>query len=321
MIAMLFPGQGTLRVGMAAALRAHPAAAPVFAEADELLGMDVRALCARGPAGSLVTTLTAQPVVTVLGVAALAVLRESGLEPDVVAGHSVGELAALHAAGAMDLAVLLRLVTGRARLMASVGGDGAMLTVLGLPLADVEQLAVLCSRPGEPLVVALDNAPSNVVVSGARPAVDRCAALAGDHGASAVRPLAVSGAFHSPLLDPVVPAWASVVASTPLTAPLCPVVTNTTGRATRDVDEIRAALVDQMTGRVLWTATCARLFEMGARCVEAGDSRALTVMARSADPPLACISMSDPGAVRRLLAVDQERQVPAEPRGSVVSRG
>lgn len=299
-LGVLFPGQGTLRVGMAAALRVHPAAAPVWDAADALLDVDVRALCARGPAPVLVATENAQPVVTVCGAAALAVLRDAGLEPAVVAGHSVGEIAALHAAGVLDLAATLRLVTARAALMGAITTPGAMLAVLGLPVAAVEELAAEAAGPGEPLVVGLENAPGHVVVSGAPAAVERCAALAPARGASRTAPLAVSGAFHSPLMAPAVAEWADVVAAQPFAAPRCPVVPNTTGRPTRDPDELRAALVDQLTGRVRWAATTAALGALGVRCVEAGDSKALTGLARAAEPPLPCVSMSDPTALRRL---------------------
>ena len=211
MFGFLFPGQGTVRVGMGAWLRRRPVARDRLDEIDALLSRPISPLCARGPLDRLVSTEHAQVAVTACNLAALAVLAEEGYEPAVVAGHSVGELTALHAAGVLDLAETVRLVETRARLMAVAGGGGGMRAVMGLAVERVEELAAEAAAPGEPVVVGLENAPGHVVVSGAAPALDRLEKLATD--ATKIMPLKVGNAYHSPLMAAAVPPWAAAVAA------------------------------------------------------------------------------------------------------------
>lgn len=277
MYAFLFPGQGVLRVGMGRWLRAQPEAAEVFTAASDLLSVDFGQLCARGPLPRLVATENAQPAVTVCGMAALAVLRARGLEPTVVAGHSVGEICALYAAGAIDFAPALRLVRERAALMARITDDGAMCAVLGLPHEEVEEIATSVG-----VVVGLENAPGHLVLSGARSAVDEGAARAVAAGARKVTPLTVSNAFHSPLMGPAAVDWAAVVADVPLAEPVCPVLPNVTATPTTDPARLKAALVAQLTGRVRWTDTMHAVADRGLTdCVEVGDSKVLCGLARN----------------------------------------
>ncbi|MCK2216239.1 ACP S-malonyltransferase [Actinomadura sp. ATCC 31491] len=291
----LFPGQGTVRVGMGAWLRRRPVARDRLDLVDALLARPITPLCARGPLDRLVATEHAQIAVTACNLAALAVLDEEGHAPAVVAGHSVGELSALHAAGVLELADTVRLVETRAALMAAVGERGGMRAVMGLPVHRVEELAAAAAAPGEPVVVALENAPGHVVVSGSPAALDRVSALATD--ASKVVPLQVGNAFHSPLMAPAVAGWAAAVRATPMREPRVPVVPNVTGEPTTDVAALREALIAQLTGRVLWTRTVAAV-DAAAAGVEVGDSKVLTGLSRRAEAR--CLSMSDPGTLRRL---------------------
>ncbi|MER6173266.1 ACP S-malonyltransferase [Streptosporangium sp. NPDC001681] len=295
MLGFLFPGQGTVRVGMGAWLRRKPVAAEVFAQADELLGQPISPLCAKGPLDRLVATEHAQPAVTVCNLAALAVLRADGHEPGLVAGHSVGELSALYAAGVLDLAGTLRLVEIRSRLMAEVGATGGMSAVMGLAVEEVEALAAEAGTADEPLVVGLENAPGHVVVSGALPAIERLGKLAS--GARKIVPLQVSNAFHSPLMAPAVPGWREAVRAAPMAPPRVPVVPNVTAEPTMDLDVIREALITQLTERVRWTETALRTTTT-TLCVEVGDSKALTGLSRGVGAR--CLSMTDPGTPRRL---------------------
>ncbi|MEV0144407.1 MULTISPECIES: ACP S-malonyltransferase [unclassified Nonomuraea] len=295
MLGYLFPGQGTVRVGMGAWLRRRPAARDRLDEVDALLSRPVSPLCARGPLDRLVATEHAQIAVTACNLAALAVLEEEGYEPAIVAGHSVGELTALHAAGVLGLADTVRLVETRSRLMASVGVIGGMRAVMGLPVEDVEALAAAASSPGEPAVVGLENAPGHVVVSGALPALDRLTELA--TAASKIVPLSVGNAFHSPLMGPAVAGWAAAVAAVPMREPRVPVVPNVTGEPTTDLGTLREALVAQLTGRVRWTRTIAAV-DATASGVEVGDSKVLTGLSRRAEAR--CLSMADPATLRRL---------------------
>jgi [acyl-carrier-protein] S-malonyltransferase len=297
MLAFLFPGQGTLRVGMGAGLRRDPVGAAVFRQAAALLPMDVTALCTRGPESALIATENAQPAVTVCNLAALGVLRDRGLAPDIVAGHSVGELTALYAAGALTLPEVLRLVTVRARLMAAAGPPGGMSAVLGLAVGDVERLAAEAQAPGEPLVLALENASEQSVVSGAAPALARFATLAMAAGARKVSPLAVGGAFHSPLMAGAVEAWADVVRQAVIGPPTCPVIPNVTAEPTTDPATLRAALAEQIVGRVRWARTMRRLTESGVTdCVEVGDSKALAALVRATGTGLRCSGYADVAA-------------------------
>ncbi|MFG1709981.1 ACP S-malonyltransferase [Nonomuraea sp. M3C6] len=295
MLGYLFPGQGTVRVGMGAWLRRRPVARERLDQVDTLLSRPISPLCARGPIDRLVATEHAQVAVTACNLAALAVLEEEGYEAAMVAGHSVGELSALHAAGVLDLAETVRLVETRSRLMAGVGVTGGMRAVMGLPIERVEELAAAASAPGEPVVVGLENAPGHVVVSGALPALDRLTSLATD--ATKIVPLQVGNAFHSPLMAAAVPDWAEAVRSAPMREPRVPVVPNVTGEPTTDLAMLREALIAQLTGRVLWTRTVTAI-EASAPGVEVGDSKVLTGLSRRAEAR--CLSMSDPGTLRRL---------------------
>lgn len=297
MIGFVFPGQGTVRVGMGGWLRREGAAAPVWECAEELFGESVARLCARGPLARLVDTEHAQPAVTVCNLAGLAVLRARGYEPDIVAGHSVGELSALCAAGVLDEAETLRLVAARSALMAELPGHGVMSSVLGLPVERVEELAAESSRPGQPLVVGLDNAREQVVVSGHPEALERFTASA--DGARSIVALRVGHAFHSPLMAGAVDAWAEAVRAAPLKPPRLPVVPNVTGEPTTDLGTITDALIEQLVSRVQWTRTMTELSTVDG-CVEVGDSKALTGMFRTVG--VRCVSMSTPAALRSLPA-------------------
>ncbi|MBT2230360.1 ACP S-malonyltransferase [Nonomuraea sp. NEAU-A123] len=295
MLGFLFPGQGTVRVGMGAWLRRRPVARARLDEVDALLSQPITPLCARGPLDRLVATEHAQIAVTACNLAALAVMLEEGFEPLVVAGHSVGELSALHAAGVLTLADTVRLVELRSRLMAGVGVMGGMHAVMGLPVEDVEELAAEAGTEDEPLVVALENAPGHVVVSGALPALDRLGKLA--TRASKIVPLRVGNAFHSPLMAAAVPAWAAAVRAAPMAEPLVPVVPNVTGEPTTDLATLRDALIAQLTGRVRWTDTVAAV-EGLAPGVEVGDSKVLSGLSRRAGAR--CLSLAEPATLRRL---------------------
>ncbi|MBB5082733.1 ACP S-malonyltransferase [Nonomuraea endophytica] len=295
MVGYLFPGQGTVRVGMGAWLRRNPVARRVLDEFDERLSRPISPICTRGPLDRLVSTEHAQIAVTACNLATHAVLEEEGFQPHVVAGHSVGELSALYAAGVLDLAETARLVELRARLMSRVNVIGGMHAVMGLEVEQVEEMVGWAAGPDEPLVVGLENAPGHVVVSGAMGALDRLAKLA--TSASKIVELSVGNAFHSPLMDPAVPEWSAAVEVAEMRTPLVPVVPNITAEPTTDLDVIRRALVGQLTGRVLWTRTVAVVDALGPS-VEVGDSKVLAGLSRRSGAR--CLSMAEPSTLRRL---------------------
>ncbi len=259
MRAFIFPGQGSQAVGMGKALSdASPVAKAVFQEVDEALGQHLFRLMTEGPEDQLVLTENAQPAIMANAIATLRVLEQEGGirladKADYVAGHSLGEYTALCAAGALDLsttAVLLKL-RGRAMQAAVPVGEGAMAALLG---ADVEkaQAIATAAAEGEVCTVANDNDPSQVVISGARGAIERAIAMAKDMGAKRAVLLPVSAPFHCPLMQPAAEAMETALADARIAAPLVPVFANVTATPVSDPDTIRRLLVEQVTGMVRW---------------------------------------------------------------------
>lgn len=297
MFALAFPGQGTLRVGMGAWLRRRPAGRAILERADEVLGRPLSRTIASGPAADLVDTRNAQPAVTACNLAALAVLREEGMEASITAGHSVGEFSALVTADVLTTEEALELVQRRADLMSTVSRVGEMASVMGLPVTEVTKLADSASTSGTPLVVAIENGEQHTVVSGAGEAIDRLERAL--DGRAPVRRLEVSNAFHSPLMDEVRAEWGEVVDATPFREPRVPVVTNVTGAVAADADAVRRAVTAQLTGRVRWTETVEVLADAATSgCVEVGDSKALTKIARAVGH--SWTTLSEPSALPRL---------------------
>lgn len=302
--AFIFPGQGTQRVGMGSALVArHGAAREVFERASAVLGVDFAALCFRSGADALLATRAAQPAIFTVSCAALAVVRGWGLHPSCVAGHSVGEITALHAAGVLEFDAALRLVARRAEIMSAITADGAMVAVIGL---DRDVVSDVCARVAAslgPVVVGLENAPGHVVLSGDARAVaaaaERCRAL----GAVRIVHLRTQLAFHSPLMTPVVAEWRAFVATLELREPSTPVVLNVTGRLASSVDDIREALVDQVASRVRWLECLRAMVDVGVtQFIEVGDSKALSFLVRSTVRDVSTVTLADPRARERLHA-------------------
>ncbi len=281
--AWIFPGQGSQFVGMGKDVaEAYPEASAVFREADAILGVSLSQVCFEGPAEVLTDTINAQPAIYVHSVAVLAVMRSRrpDVAPDFVAGHSLGEYSALYAAGVFSFEDGLRLVRERGRLMKLAGerAPGGMAAVLGL---DLDTVAQICERTraevGEPIQVANDNCPGQVVISGALPALDRAIALAEEAGARRVVRLAVSIAAHSPLMSVVTDEFAAAVRKTPMHVPRIPVVMNASAQPTTDVREIQDLLVAQLTSPVRWTESVQYMAEAGVDTfVEIGPKDVLT---------------------------------------------
>ncbi|MBN2971864.1 ACP S-malonyltransferase [Roseomonas aeriglobus] len=259
MRAFIFPGQGSQAVGMGTALAAaSPHAREVFQEVDDALGQHLSKLMAEGPEGDLTLTENAQPAIMANAIATLRVLeREGGIRladrADFVAGHSLGEYTALCAAGALDLATTARLLKlrGQAMQAAVPVGQGAMAAILGAD-RDKAQAIADAAAEGEVCTVANDNDPSQVVISGAKAAVERAVPLAKDMGAKRAILLPVSAPFHCPLMQPAADAMAEALAKVTLQAPLVPVYTNVTAAPVADPATIVSLLVEQVTGMVHW---------------------------------------------------------------------
>ncbi|RYY26425.1 MAG: [acyl-carrier-protein] S-malonyltransferase [Sphingomonadales bacterium] len=270
MRAFIFPGQGSQAVGMGKALaEASAAAREVFQEVDEALGQSLFKLMSEGPEDQLVLTANAQPAIMANAIAVLRVLeKECGLsladKADFVAGHSLGEYTALCAAGALDLSTTARLlrIRGDAMQAAVPVGQGAMAALLGADLVKAQAIADAAAE-GEVCTVANDNDPTQVVISGARAAIERAIAIAKDHGAKRALLLPVSAPFHCPMMQPAADAMEKALADIAIQVPLVPVYANVTAAAVSDPDTIRTLLIEQVTGMVRWRESVSAMFDAG----------------------------------------------------------
>jgi [acyl-carrier-protein] S-malonyltransferase len=302
-LAFLFPGQGSQAVGMGAALaEAFPAARLVFEEVDDALGQKLFALMREGPEAELTLTENAQPALMAVSLAAVrALAAEFGVDiarAAFVAGHSLGEYSALAATDAIALADTARLLKlrGLAMQRAVPVGEGGMASLIG-PKADLA-LAEEAAAAGQALgvcVVANDNNAGNIVISGAKAALELAVQKAKTLGARAIA-LNVSAPFHSPLMQPAAEEMQAALAATAIQAPRAPLVANVTARPTLDPEAIRALLVQQVTGRVRWRESIAWLVEEGGvtRFAEIGAGKALTGMVKRIAPDAEALALTTP---------------------------
>lgn len=307
-IAYLFPGQGSQSVGMGADLCAHSQAArAVFDEADQYLGTKLSSLCFYGPEDSLRQTVYTQPALYVMSVAALRALREAGAPPpEAVAGHSVGEYAALYAAGAFDYPTGLKLVERRAREMhrATLSHPGTMAAVLGLPGADVAAACRQAEGSGAGIVDAANfNGGGQVVISGTPAAVAAASEIAKASGAKRVLPLNVSGAFHSRLMSHAAEMMAHFLAEVPIGEAGLPVVANLTAEYETTAGDIRAGLAAQIDHPVRWEESIQRLTADGFDTfVEVGSGTVLAGLMRRLAPEAKVYSVGDQAGLSAFVA-------------------
>jgi [acyl-carrier-protein] S-malonyltransferase len=289
----MFPGQGSQRPGMAAdLLTRYPAVTePVFALADELLGMPLTQLCREGDAGELRQTEVTQPAILVTSLATLAVLRQGGFRPAAAAGHSLGEYAALVTAGVLAAESALRLVRRRGELMAEVAATvpGAMAAVIGLPIDDVEALCAGATGTDTGTVeVANLNEPLQIVVSGNAAAVDLVQARALEAGAEHVVKLVVGAAFHSSLMSAMTAEFTEELARYAFADPEIPVFSAVTADLVATGEDARRLLEHQLTAPVRWCDTLRRAVAAGyGPLVETGPGRVLAGFAKRIAPDAA----------------------------------
>ncbi len=270
MRAFIFPGQGSQSVGMGKALaEASGAAKELFQEVDEALSQHLFRIICEGPESDLTLTENAQPAIMANAIATLRVLEnEGGLriadKGNYVAGHSLGEYTALCAAEAFDVQTTAKLLKlrGRAMQAAVPVGEGAMAALLGADMEKAQALADAAAQ-GEVCTVANDNDPSQVVISGHRGAVERAIEMVKDHGIKRGVLLPVSAPFHCPLMQPAADAMAEALTGAEINAPLLPVYANVLAAPIAAPDDIRARLVEQVTGRVRWRESVAAMWEAG----------------------------------------------------------
>ena len=309
MRAFIFPGQGSQSVGMGKALAdASAAAREVFQEVDEALGQHLSTLMFEGPADELTLTANAQPAIMANAIATLRVLeKEGGVKladkADYVAGHSLGEYTALCAAGALDLATTALLLRHRGEAMQAAVpvGEGAMAALLGADLSIAQKIAEAAAQ-GEVCTVANDNDPSQVVISGAKAAIDRAIEMAKDYGAKRAIALPVSAPFHCPMMQPAAEAMDKALAEARIDTPLVPVFANVTAQPVSDVDTIRKLLVEQVTGMVRWRESVINMADTGVeRFVEFG-GKVLSPMVKRIVPDVdasSVITMDDVEALAK----------------------
>ncbi len=281
----------------------------LFDLADALTQRPISTLCAEGPLERLTQTDVAQPAVVVTSLAALAVLRAStSLAFDAVAGHSVGEYAAYAAADVFDADTALALVNGRARAMAGACAtvDGSMAAVIGLEEAPLREACAAASQNGSSVELANLNAPGNLIVSGARDALDRLGALAREAGARRVLPLNVGGPFHSIYMRPAADDLARALNDLALQTARIPVVVNATAEPTRDPEALRRELAVQVYSPVRWIETLHTLSALGCdRFLEVGPGNVLTGLVRRTLPEVKVASfgsLADLPAAQALVA-------------------
>ncbi len=288
---LLFPGQGSQEVGMGADIAAHsPAAAAIFQQADDILGFPLSQLCFEGPEDTLTDTINVQPALFVAGLAALRAVEEQlghPIEAAAAAGHSLGEYTALVAAGALNFEDALRLVRERGRLMKLAGeiAPGGMAAIIAL---DTDKIAEICQQAsaesGGPVVIANDNCPGQVVISGDEGALNRAMELATEAKARKVVRLAVSIAAHSPLMGAVQEEFAAAIAQADIRPPDFPVIANITARPLTDVDAIRQELVGQLQNSVQWTESMQYLIDQGNETfIEFGPGKVLAGLMKRID--------------------------------------
>jgi [acyl-carrier-protein] S-malonyltransferase len=307
MRAFIFPGQGSQAVGMGRALaEASPVARAVFEEVDEALGQHLFKLMSEGPEDQLQLTENAQPAIMANAIATLRVLeKEGGIrladKADYVAGHSLGEYSALCAAGALDLATTALLLKHRGLAMQAAVpvGEGAMAVLLG---ADLEKARIIANAAaeGEVCTVANDNDPSQVVISGARGAIERAVAIAKEYGAKRAMLLAVSAPFHCPLMQPAADAMEKALAEARIDSPLVPVFANVTATAVGDADTIRRLLVEQVTGMVRWRESVLAMAETGVESFIEFGGKVLAPMVKRIAPDVDATSVITMGDVEAL---------------------
>jgi [acyl-carrier-protein] S-malonyltransferase len=286
-IALLFPGQGSQAVGMGQDLAERfPAARAVFQQADDALGFALSRLMWEGPAEELTLTSNAQPALLTHSAAVWAVLKDADLDVVCAGGHSLGEFSAYHAAGSLSFADAVRTVRRRGELMLQGGTarPGSMAAVLGLDDEVVEGVCREASADDAIVVLANFNTPGQVVVSGDAAAVERVAPMLVSAGAKKVQPLAVSGAFHSPLMKVAEAGLQAQLESIDFRDPGFPVISNVTAHAVTEAGEARNLLVDQLTSAVRWSQSVQTMLQMGAeRFLEVGAGKVLTGMLKRID--------------------------------------
>lgn len=307
-IACIFPGQGSQYIGMGKELFLTPSGGKALEMARETLGIEFINLMKEGPEGELQQTVNTQPAILLVSVVAWQQLRDAGIEPDFVAGHSLGEYSAHVAAGSLELDEALSVVRRRGELMqaADPQGEGGMAAILGLSAEKVEEACRLASSLGI-VAPANYNCPGQVVISGEKGAVAYAIEISKGLGAKRAIPLTVSGAFHSRLMENVGDALRLVLKKVPWQVPRCPVVANIDGLEVFTSERTVSTLTQQVSGAVLWEQSVRHLLDLGVDTfIECGPGKVLTGLVKKIAPDANLLRIEDEASLKKPLAYLKE---------------
>jgi [acyl-carrier-protein] S-malonyltransferase len=302
-IAFLFPGQGSQRVGMGADIAKNDSDLfeRYLVRADHVSNLPVSQYCLEGPEEALTETQVAQPALFSLSMALLEVARKTGLRPDYVAGHSLGEYTAAVASGALEFEEGLALVSARGRLMSDIQGErpGAMAAIIGMEIGQVRDLCGAASSAG--LVGPANlNSPTQIVVSGEEAAIERVVELAKEAGAEKAVRLKVGSGFHSPLMEPVQAKMAQKMETVRWSNPRAPMAGNAAGKILTSGEEIHQALIAQIASPVRWVECVQALLQAGCDTfLELGSGRVLTGLVRQINPEVDGAACDTPAKVQK----------------------
>ncbi|MCL1630896.1 ACP S-malonyltransferase [Sporolactobacillus sp. CPB3-1] len=296
-VAFVFPGQGSQEVGMGADLiESYSEAREMFRAADGYLDFQLTHLILSGPSGELTKTENTQPALLTVSAVLHALLRNRGIKPDYVAGHSLGEYSALYAAGVFSFEDAVQAVRKRGLLMEAAvpEGQGTMAAVLGM---DADQLTEICanvSQEGDPVQTANINCPGQIVISGTVAGVKKASERATEAGARRVVPLSVSGPFHSSLMKPAAEKMRAVLDTCKIQNAVIPVIANSSAQVETGIDEIREHLIEQLYSPVRWTESVERLVDLGVDTfVEVGPGKVLSGLIRKINRKLTVYQVHD----------------------------
>ena len=310
-IAFVFPGQGSQKVGMIKELaESKPEVMAIFDAANKILGRDLKKIIFEGPEEDLKDTRNTQPALFTASMAALEAFKGHGINPIVVAGHSLGEYSALAAGGALSFEQALPLVQARANAMAEAGAasGGAMAAVLGM---EDDAVSALCAEvSGKDKVQAANfNCPGQVVISGAPAAVELFISKAKEAGAKRAMLLPVSGAFHSVYMEPAGQVMKPLLDAAQWNKPLVPVVVNVKGTAVDDASQYAAYLVEQMSGSVQWTKSVQTMKAMGVtHYVEIGSGKVLSGLIKKIDSAGVTLNVEDMASLESTIVALKDHQ-------------